>query len=632
MSFNLQRSHNIDPDSTSRVLDHNHPYMPGLDGIRAVAVLAVIAYHFNWAIAAGGLLGVGVFFVLSGYLISDLLFEERRRNGRIHLGRFWRRRIRRLLPAMLIMLIVVALFLDFTDTGGSTAFSGDIWSSLTYTSNWYFIYHHVSYFESFGPPSPFGHLWSLAVEEQFYLIWPLILVTTLHLLSRPTRGKMILLILVGAAASFASMVLLYEPGTDPSRVYYGTDTRAFGLLIGAALALICPSRKLAEPSSRKGAARLDSLGIIGFCVVMYMLVRTGKYDESLYLGGMFIFSLASALIIAAAASPFSAVGRLLGWRPLRWLGVRSYGIYLWHYPVIVLTSPSDPNMSPNLVLQLFQLSATIVLAVLSYKYVEEPIRNGKWKPFKMSVWKKVEPMKKGKRAAILFSVGTIILICVACTQSEGSNQASSETSEMKPNVTSSENLKPSESPPLNQSTSTPGNHVAQDSKSSLKTQNSSASNAEITAIGDSVLVGVTPYLEKVLPGIVIDGKVGRQMSEAKAVVEQLKSKKKLGKNVIIELGTNGTFSSNKLEDVLDAIGRERQIFLVNTRLPKDWQDAVNKTLAKAVEGRSNVTLVDWYTFSAQKSDWFTKDGVHLQPDGAKAYASYLAESIRKSGR
>lgn len=233
-----------------------------------------------------------------------------------------------------------------------------------------------------------------------------------------------------------------------------------------------------------------------------------------------------------------------------------------------------------------------------------------------------------KRLFMLFSVVITIFICVACARAGNENNRSSEPRESELSKTSIENTKQTESAPLNNSKSMSSSNVSQGPKSTPEDEKSSKSSVEITAIGDSVLVGVAPYVKELVPEINIDGKVSRQMSEAKDVAAQLDSEEKLGNIVIVELGTNGPFSSEKLEELLNTFGKNRQIYLINTRVPRDWQGSVNKTLADAVKGRSNVTLIDWYSFSADKPEWFTKDGVHLQPEGAKAYASLIAKSIQ----
>ena len=348
--------------------------MVGLDGLRAVAVLAVLLYHLNVGWASGGLLGVGVFFVLSGYLITDLLLAEREREGAIALGRFWLRRARRLLPALWVMLVVVTLWIVFLDPSQLGGIRGALLAALLYFSNWWYAFQHVSYFASFGAPSPLGHLWSLAVEEQFYLVWPFLLWLGLRL-SRGRRGAagrdvpLAAMTLLLAAGSAAAMMLLYHPGYDPTRVYDGTDTRAFGLLVGAATAFLWPSRRLGQAASARRSWLLDGCGALGLAGIVVLVWRTTEYSAFLYRGGLVLLSVATAAVVLAAAAPASRIGALLGWRPLRWVGVRSYGIYLWHYPIIVLTTPADGSRS--LVRAALQVAACLLLAALSWRFVEE---------------------------------------------------------------------------------------------------------------------------------------------------------------------------------------------------------------------------------------------------------------------
>lgn len=349
-------------------------YMPGLDGLRAIAVLAVIAFHEQFSWAPGGLLGVSLFFTLSGYLITDLLLSKWVSTGRLHLGSFWARRARRLLPALFVMLIVVTGWVTVLGRSHLASLRGAVAAAATYSSNWYLIVVNQSYFARFAAPQPLDHLWSLAVEEQFYLLWPwLLLIGLLCIRRRGPSGIhwLVLPTLALAAASAIAMYVLYHPAIDPTRVYEGTDTRASGLLIGAALAMAWPSRRAAR--GRPATSRLlDGPALLGLVVIALMIWRVGQYSPFLYRGGLILLSVATAAVIAAVACPGSLVGAALGWRPLRWIGVRSYGIYLWHYPVIVLTTPA--NATEDLPRAAAQVAATIVLAALSWRYVEEPIR------------------------------------------------------------------------------------------------------------------------------------------------------------------------------------------------------------------------------------------------------------------
>ena len=365
-------------------VEAGHRYVAGLDGLRAFAVIAVIVYHLNVGWAPGGLLGVGVFFTLSGYLITDLLLEHWGKAGGLGLGDFWIRRARRLLPALVVMLAVVIIWVAIAQRSELPALRGNVVASSIYMSNWWLIFQHVSYFARFGPPSPLGHLWSLAVEEQFYLVWPWLLWLGLLCLREPlrtTRGRrrLALATLVLAACSTVAMAVLYHPGFDPSRVYDGTDTRAFGLLIGAALAMVWPSRRGRAGTTRQMRRTLDYIGLGGLIVIGALIWRTNQYSAFPYRGGMLLLSIATGVVIMASVYPGSWLGRILGMRPIRWIGVRSYGIYLWHYPVIVLTTVGVQSRF-DLPRATVQAAITILLAALSWRLVEEPIRQAGRQP------------------------------------------------------------------------------------------------------------------------------------------------------------------------------------------------------------------------------------------------------------
>lgn len=355
-------------------------YMPGLDGLRAVAVLGVLAYHLDFGFAPGGLLGVGVFFTLSGYLITDILLAQAARGG-IKLKSFWFARARRLLPALFVMLIVVMAWVTVIGPHQAPEFKNAAGSAAFYFNNWWSIFRDVSYFAQFEAPGPLSHLWSLSVEEQFYIVWPFVVILGIRFIpdvaySSGVRFRLAMVTLALALASGVLMAVLYDSALDPSRVYYGTDTRALELLIGAALAMTWPSRKLKTNIPLRAARIIDGAGVVGFGVIALMFLRTDDLSPFLYRGGFLVLALATALAVAALAHPASRLAPLVGCAPMRWIGERSYGIYLWQLPIIVLTTPEGDRPDENLGRAALQVAATIAVAAISWRFLEDPIRHG----------------------------------------------------------------------------------------------------------------------------------------------------------------------------------------------------------------------------------------------------------------
>jgi peptidoglycan/LPS O-acetylase OafA/YrhL len=351
-------------------------YQPALDGIRALAVGGVLLYHLDVDWAAGGFLGVEVFFVLSGFLITGLLFGEWRRTGGIDLVGFYRRRARRLLPALFLLLIVVTALAAVALREELGRLRGDVLAALAYVTNWYLVANQQSYFQALGRPPLLQHLWSLAIEEQYYVLWPV----GLLLLARLARGRtsrVLAAVVVGAALSTAWMALLYQPFEDPSRLYYGTDTRAASLLIGSALAVAWPTVSARFGGSRWEGLLADGLAIAALVGLGWFAATANPFGSLLFQGGFAAVSVLTALLIAASTHPGSAVGaRLLGHPVLRWLGVRSYAIYLWHWPIFMLTRPELDTSVTGLPNTLLRLALTLVAADLSFRFVEDPIRHG----------------------------------------------------------------------------------------------------------------------------------------------------------------------------------------------------------------------------------------------------------------
>ena len=362
------------------------PYLAGLDGLRALAVIAVVLYHAGVDFIPAGFLGVEIFFVISGYLITSLLLSEHAATSAVSLRRFWMRRARRLLPALFLLVAVVLTYFAIFLPGEVATVRGDALAAVAYVSNWAFILRDTPYFEQVGRPSPLLHLWSLAIEEQFYVIWPPLFVGLMAL-----RGRALLFaaIVAGIVGSSVLMAVLYEPFADVSRVYYGTDTRAAGLLFGAALAVVWRAGALPAPRGRvvawlfyaSGLARLlrlslDIAGLAALAGLAYIVVTFNSFQPALYLGGFALVSGLTVIVIAAAVTPGGRLGRVLGVAPLRAVGLRSYSIYLWHWPIFVVTRPGIDVHLGEIELLAVRLALTLLLAEISYRFVEMPIRHG----------------------------------------------------------------------------------------------------------------------------------------------------------------------------------------------------------------------------------------------------------------
>jgi peptidoglycan/LPS O-acetylase OafA/YrhL len=350
-------------------------YMPALDGMRAFAVAAVLLYHGQVAWAEGGFLGVDAFFVLSGFLITSLLVTEWTDTGTIALSAFWARRARRLLPALFLVLLGVALYAVLM--AGSDELDNvrqDGLATLGYVANWRFIFSGQSYFDQFSLPSPLRHTWSLAIEEQFYLIWPLIVLGVMRW--RRTLGALAIVTAGLLTASVVTMIVLYHPGSDPSRVYYGTDTRAQSLLVGALVALAFAA--FGPAKSERTKRGLQIAGAMGAAFTLWMWTQTYEGSASLYDGGgLLITAIAVAAVIASVAQPDESgpLASFLSLPALIWVGRISYGLYLWHWPVYLVMTESRTGLSDPFLL-IARLAVTVGLSTASYYLVEQPIRHG----------------------------------------------------------------------------------------------------------------------------------------------------------------------------------------------------------------------------------------------------------------
>ena len=702
----------------------DHGRLPGLDGLRAVAVLAVMLYHADLGWLPGGFLGVDVFFVISGFLITTLLLAERERLGHIRLRAFWLRRARRLLPALFLLLAATLTFAVVLAPDELSRLRGDTLAALGYVTNWYLILRQQSYFETIGRPSPLLHLWSLAVEEQFYVLWPLALAAGMALLRR--RG-MLAATLLGAAGSATLMALLYVPYADPSRVYYGTDTHAVGLLVGAALALAWTPRRSARPAlpapdapavgaaasgvpvapapapvasgrpvaaaspawslppwpEEPGAASaarpgpslrarlaaavravpwIDLAGVAGLVLLVVAFVQLDEYEPFLYQGGFVLLALVTAAVIVAAVHPRGRLGtHVLDRQPLRWIGERSYGIYLWHWPIFTFTRPGIDvplDAVPDLALR---FALTLVAAELSYRFVETPVRQGalgrawaRWRatprrqrlvafrlPIASSAAVLAVAVVVGTRVVAATPPPTPAYLSVTAVDTGGPVSGSGVSAvSAGSRITSGNSGATPEAPasPAADAGATAGASSGQPGESPAATGTPGTSAAtpapvvaarppRVLAIGDSVMLGAVTQLRAAIHGIEVNAQVGRSFQTGIQILEARRKAGTLPPVVVVALGDNGWISGAQISQLMGVLKGTSLVALVNLKEPRDWESHDNAMLAAAAKQYPNVIVVDWHDASIDHPEYFWDDLIHLRPTGAVAYARVLASAL-----
>ncbi|WP_214820847.1 MULTISPECIES: acyltransferase family protein [unclassified Exiguobacterium] len=593
-------------------------YMPGLDGLRTFAVLAVILYHLNVPYISGGFLGVDVFFVLSGYLITGILIREWTKTGTIDLKKFYIARFRRLLPALILMLSLVMTYVTLFDRSLLDTVRQDSLAALAYVNNWWYIFHEVSYFESFGKPSPLQNLWSLSIEEQFYAVWPLILLVGLAF-----RKRLLQLVAALLLVSATWMAFRYVPEADPSRVYYGTDTRLFGLLMGAMLAFGWRPDTFKQVIPNIGRHILNVAGTISLIVIVGIIARVNAYDAFLYYGGFLLVAFLSAILIAAVAHPATIWSRLFGSVWIRVIGTRTYGIYLWHYPVIILTTPLERLGTFSPLLAVGQVALTLLIAELSYRFIETPIRrNGFIASFRQLVSTPTHPSARFAATACATALSLVLVGNLTILAFSESKPVQDEIPVVKVPMPKEETPDVPKEAETNESEEA-ATDVTPPPTDKLEEQ----SCPPALAIGDSVMLGLNEYLADAFPNMKIDAEIGRQVRDAIPVASQYASYSAPGHVVFLHLGTNGAFKMEQLDTLLKQFERADQIYLINTRVPRPWESEVNEKLARASELHENVSLIDWHGQSIGKESYFESDGVHLNVEGAEAFGDVLNKEI-----
>jgi len=621
-----------------------------------------MGFHEGASELSGGFLGVDIFFVLSGFLITDLLVTRYDTLGRLDLRDFWTRRARRLLPALAVMLVVVTAAASVIEPTQEVSLRPALLAAVTYTSNWYQILHHVSYFAAFSQltaPAPLDHLWSLAIEEQFYLLWPLILWFLLFRLNG--RRSRVTVILLAAAASALVMALQYTPGGDPSGVYYGTDTHASALLIGAALALAYPLASLGSLPAAQ-TKRLDAAGVAGLAVLAWAIGHFSGNDPAVYPVGLIVAALAAACLVAAAAGN-GVIAVITSLPPLRWVGVRSYGMYLWHWPVIALAAALAGSGPTSAWTWLIETGVTIALAAASWRFIETPIlQNGlrttirHWRQQLADIRTRPADARTRpadaptgpadaptgpadvrtrpawrRRGSVPVAVATVTAIAVVVAVFGVVRPSESATPPgLLRQVAEGQRIS---SASQSGRTVKAGAHKSTAASSPPATacrsgQQPKVSGDQVTAVGDSIMVASAAALNAAMPGIYIDAQVGRQMQSGLAAIQDLAAAGTLRHIVVIGLGTNGDVTAGQIRQLRQVIGPNRDLVLVNTFGPMPWEHEVNAELDAAARQGGNVELANWNKAIAADPSLLWPDGIHPQPSGAKLYARVVLAAAR----
>lgn len=607
----------------------------GLDGLRGLAVLAVVIYHFFGDILPGGYLGVDLFFVLSGFLITSLLVREYRVNNTISLKDFWIRRFRRILPAALVTLFIVTAIV--TAIGGDIAVGirEQFLGTLFFVNNWTQIATSQSYFAE-NEVQVFAHYWSLAVEEQFYIIWPLvtlgIFVFTQRRLRRSPRRVPMLVTALLAVLSAAAMALLFTPGEDPTRVYYGTDTHAFGLLIGAFLSLAVTStrndpRVDSWPSADRFEARvagaIGALALVGYVI---QLLFMGDDLAVTYQGGLLLTSVLGVLMIWGVIRETGPLTWIFRTNVMRWLGQRSFSLYLWHWPVIMILRAlfdADGHMDHKWILGLAAVPIALLISEISYQHVENPFRRRGYKQTWKDYWASRPSFHEINGGFKKVAWPVVPLLVVACVGGVVYGVVNSnDKTELEQELDQLQRM--------NQEANK-GNVPAPATPPPPKEKKAAAvQGKDITAVGDSVMLAASEALNTNYPGIYIDADVSRHYTAGMDVLRQLNDSGKLRKNVFLGFGTNGPAFPGQLEEMINLIGPDRQIFMAMPYGDREWMAQSRQDVLDAAKAHDNVYIADWCGHAQSHQDLLFEDGVHPMPEGAQEYAKSFDEALAQA--
>ena len=571
-------------------------YIPAIDGLRAIAVMAVLFYHLGFSWIPGGFLGVDLFFVISGYVITRLLLDSIERSGGLDLRAFYLARIRRLLPALAFMLVTTAIAVGIWAPDTIKRFLIDTPFALTGSMNWWLVGRHLDYFEAIGRPPLLQHTWSLAVEAQFYLLWPLILLLSLRFFGkkRISIAALVIACFSGIALMLVSFSLDASSSSKVSHIYFGTDTHSIGLFLGAALAVNWIPQNFKPEVSKKAQDFIDGIGVFGFLGILATFIFIEESNPALYRIAFPLAGIFGAAIITSIVHPASRFAPLLQNRVLLWIGERSYAIYLWHWVIFQVTRPQVDLAGASWAMYSLRILIVFALADISLRFIELPVRRGVLNYWLKGLKYRTPAEKKRQKvratAALLTLTATISIISFRAVSIGNSQQAALvEEIESANSVTAN-------------------------------------TNDGIWLTGDSVILGIKSVLADAHPVSLVNARVGRQADELLTEIVRDLPNAPTGP-VVLNLGNNNALSEDQVVAILDALKGQSKVVLVNTAVPRPWRDGNNELISRVSARYSNVRVVDWASLSDGHPEYFAPDGVHLVPSGVAVYVAEISKYI-----
>jgi peptidoglycan/LPS O-acetylase OafA/YrhL len=583
--------------ATTRGIQH----IPAIDGLRAVAVAAVIFYHLGFTWIPGGFLGVDLFFVISGYVITRLLLDSIERSGGLDLRGFYKARARRLLPPMIFMIVLTGFYISIWAQDSVKRFLTDVPFALSGTINWWLVVNEQDYFEAIGRPPLLQHTWSLAVESQFYLIWPVILLLVLKRFGKKVIPLAALLIALISASLLFYVSLQLDASSDVSHIYFGTDTHSVGLFLGSALAVSWIPQNFKDEVSARAQNFIDFIGVFGLVGILATFLLIDESSPTAYKIAFPLAAIFGVAIITSIVHPASRFAPILQNRVLLWVGERSYAIYLWHWVIFQISRPRVDIDGEDWALIAVRILIVLALADISLKLVELPIRSGAVEYWFKGMKYRTAVIRKKQKVLVISSI-SIVLLSLSILSTNAISSSNRVAQALEESLTAAPSINETETALINPSQA-------------------------IWLTGDSVILGIRSALSEIQPIIIVNARVGRQAPE---LLEEMAKdvEKASGATIVMNLGNNDLLSRDTVREIFTLVQASPRVVVVNTAVPRPYRDSNNQLVNEVAQEFSNVRVVDWNSISQDHPEYFAPDGVHLVPTGVSAYVLAIDEALK----